>query len=104
MAGIKEGADLDSTCQVVALDTQVGTPLAVIRLAVEVDPVFFPENFPDRLKAVFMRDIETHLAAKGVAKYYFQIAADDTNWQSVVVHDGGIQQSHGPELRFGKPL
>jgi ActR/RegA family two-component response regulator len=101
---IKEGADLDASCQVVALTTQAGTPTAVIRLAVEVDPINLPAEFPDRLKAVFVRDIETHIASKGVTKYYFNIAADDLQWQEIAKTWGAVQVSHSPELRFVKVL
>jgi hypothetical protein len=101
---IREGSDLDATCQIVALDTQAGTPIGVIRLAVEVDPVYFPPDFPDRLKYIFIRDIETHLAAKGVLKYYFQMRPEDIEWQEVAKSWGAIQQSPAPELRFGKTL
>ena len=78
---IKEGSDLDPTCVVLALNTQAGTPLAVVRMAIEVDPVHFPVDFPDRLKATFLRDIETYLSAKGVANYFFNVDANDEAWQ-----------------------
>jgi len=102
--GIKLRSDLQDGCQIVALNTQAGTPLAVIRLAVEVDPVIFPEGFPDRLKAVFLRDIETHLAAKGTMNYYFNVAASDEAWQAVIKTWGAEQVSPGPEIRFKKAL
>lgn len=104
VASIKAEGDLQEGCQVVALTTQAGTPLAVIRAAVEVDPVKFPEDFPDRLKAVFLRDIETHLAAKGAISYYFNIAADNSDWQQVVKTWGAEQISVSPEIRFKKVL
>jgi hypothetical protein len=101
---IRSRADLDPTCVVLALNTQAGVPLAVVRLAVEVDPVVFPEGFPDRLKAVFQRDIETYLAAKGVAHYYFNIDAVDETWQTVAKTWGAEQVSVVPEIRFKKAL
>lgn len=101
---IKLSSDLDPTCAVMALNTAAGVAKCVIRLAVEVDPVYFPEGFPDRLKAVFMRDVETHLAAKGALSYYFNIDAEDSTWQTVVKSWGSEQVSKQPELRFKKIL
>jgi hypothetical protein len=96
--------DIDASTQPIALTTQAGSPVAIIRAAVEVDPVIFPENFPDRLKAVFVRDVETHLAAKGVPYYYFNVAADDEKWQSVIKTWGAQAVSPVPEIRFKKVL
>ena len=101
---MRAGGDLDPTCQVVALTTQSGSPLAVIRLAIEIDPVAFPTDFPDRLKALFIRDIETHLAAKGVTSYYFNVTASDEAWQKTVLNWGAEQVSREPEIRFKKAL
>lgn len=96
--------DIDGTTQPLALTTQAGNPVAIIRAAVEMDPVLFPEDFPDRLKAVFVRDIETHLAAKGVPYYFFNVAADDEKWQSVIKNWGAEAVSPVPEIRFKKVL
>ena len=101
---IKAVADLSEGCLVLALTTQSGVPLAAIRTVVEADPMIFPADFPDRLKAVFVRDIETTLAAKGAPFYYFNIAASDEAWQKVALGWGAEQVSPAPEIRFKKSL
>src|SRR5579859_1330634 len=84
--GLQAKSDLDASCSVLALDTADGTAFAVVRMPVEVDPVYFPEGFSDKLKAFFMRDLETYLSARGAFSYYFNIHADDSNeqWRKVV--------------------
>ena len=101
---IRDNSDLDPSCIVLALDTQVGTALAVVRMPVEVDPVYFPPEFSDKLKVFFMRDIETYLAAKGATSYYFNILAEDEKTIEVMKHWGSEQVSTGKELRFKQTL
>ena len=103
---IKGVSDLDPSCIVLALDTGSGTPLAVVRTAIEVDPVHFPPDFPDRLKMVFMRDVETVLAAKGVDHYYFNIvnAPETQTYRDTMIHWGATPVSEAPETRFKKVL
>lgn len=91
-------------CTVLALDTQEGTPLAVIRTVVEVDPVIYPEKLTDRMKAMFQRDIETVLAAQGVLKYYFNVHVSNDKMLKVAGTLGATQQSSEPEFRFFKVL
>lgn len=106
IAKIKDTSDLGPTCYVLALDTQQGTILGVVRMPVEVDPVYFPEGLSDKLKLFFMRDIETHLSAKGAMSYYFNIVASEENqaWIDTAKNFGAQQVSKVPELRFMKPL
>jgi len=101
---IKAVSDLDSTCIVLALDTAQGAPLAVVRTAIEVDPVIYPPELHDRMKAIFQRDIETVLAAKGVAKYYFNVHVDNAAMLEVAKTLGAVQVSTAPEFRFEKVL
>lgn len=101
---IRLTSDLDPTCIVLALDTPNGTVLSVVRTALEVDPVYFPEGFPDRFKLFFMRDIETFLSAKGALSYYFNVKAEDEQWQSVIKNFGAEQVSPQAEIRFKKML
>jgi|SRR6185437_10021844 len=101
---IKETSDLTPDALVLALDTQAGTPTAVIRTVVEVDPVNFPLGFPDRLKYMFMRDIETFLSAKGVPAYYFNIHSNDPDYIASMTHFGAQQTSTQEEYRFRKTL
>jgi hypothetical protein len=91
-------------CVVLALDTPEGTPLAVIRTAVEVDPVIYPEKLSARWKAMFQRDVETVLAAQGVKKYYFNVHTSNEAMLKVVDTFGAVQQSTEPEFRFVKVL
>jgi len=98
--GIRETSDLDASCVILALDTQAGTALAVVRCPVEVDPVYFPKEFTDRLKLFFMRDIETYLSTKGFASYYFNILADQEDAVNVMKNWGAEVVSKAPELRL----
>jgi hypothetical protein len=101
---IKAVGDIEGS-MVLGLTTEQGVPLAVVRTVVEVDPVIYPEGFNNRLKLVFQRDIETVLAAKGVAKYYFNVHVSNTNMLEVGIKNlGAIQVSTEPEFRFSKVL
>lgn len=101
---IKATSDLDVGCNVVALDTQQGVAKAVIRPCVEVDPMYFPEGMSNKLKMFFGRDIETHLEAKGITHYYFNIATDQEDWQKIVETWGAQRVSSEPEFRYKKIL
>lgn len=96
-----------SDCQgatVLALTTPEGTPMAVVRSVVEVDPLFFPEKLSDRMKAMFIRDVETVLAAQGVHKYYFNVHATNEKMLNYSKHYGATELSTEPEIRFVKVL
>jgi len=97
---IKAVANLDETSIVLALTTQAGVPLAVVRTVVEVDPVVHPEGMSPRLKAIFQRDIETFLSAKGIPSYFFNVHTDNTEMLSVAETLGGFRQSTAPEFRY----
>jgi hypothetical protein len=97
---LKQHTDLDESCMVLALTTQQGSPTAVVRTVVEVDPVVYPEGLHDRMKAMFQRDIETVLAAKGVKEYYFNVSVDNEDMLKVTETLGAFQISKTPELRF----
>lgn len=102
---IKETTDLENdTCLVYALDTQKGTPIAVRRLCVEIDPLVSPPDFGIKLKSLFIRDLETILWGQGVRSYYFNIDATDLEWQDYVKHWGAEQVSGIPMLRFKRTL
>lgn len=97
---IKKGSDLDETCIVLALSTQQGAPIAVVRTAIEVDPVVYPEGLPTRMKAMFQRDIETVLVAKGIKKYYFNVHVSNETMLEIAKTLGAEQMSTEPEYRF----
>lgn len=97
---IRPTADLDPTCIVLALDTAIGPFVCVVRTAIEVDPVYSPEGCTDRQKAMFMRDVETTLAAKGASTYYYNVDASDEQWQKNIQSWGAEKVSLHPEIRF----
>lgn len=103
VATIEKNSDCKG-CMVLALDTPEGTPLAVIRTAVEVDPVIYPEKLSNRMKAMFQRDVETVLAAQGVQSYYFNVHASNERMLEAVKTYGAVEQSTEPEIRFKKVL
>lgn len=87
-----------------ALDIAEGTMYAVVRTAIEVDPVIYPDKTPLRMKIMFQRDIETVLSAQGVQAYFFNVHASNEAMLETVQHIGAVQQSKEPELRFTKVL
>lgn len=101
---IKSESDLDATCKVLALDTAIGTAKAVLRVAVEVDPAYYPEGFGVKQIAMFTHDIENYLWAQNVAAYYFNVNPADEKWVSIVKSWGCEQVSKQPDLRFKKVL
>lgn len=97
---VRKMGDLDDTTIVLALNTQQGVPLAVLRTVTEVDPVIYPPDLPVRMKAMFQRDIETVLAAKGVGKYYFNVHVSNEAMLKVTESLGAERMSTEPEYRF----
>lgn len=103
IAAIKDTSDLDVGCRVVALNTQQGTPIAVMRMCTEINPVHFPENMTTKLKLLFMRDLETVLWGQGVTHYYLQIPANDQEYIDNMRENFKAEQvSPSPELKFKK--
>ena len=94
---IKATSDLVAGSAVVSF----GPDRAVLKNIVELDPMYC-EN--PRRKLVLTTHLETYLRLTGVPQYYFNIAADDTEWQEIVKKFGAEQVSRGPELRFKKVL
>jgi hypothetical protein len=103
---IKGTADLDANCLVVALDTPKGVIKGVIRIATEVDPVYFPDGCEPRYRLLFMRDVENFLLGRGASNYFFNIhATDETkSFRDSVAGWGAKQVSLAPEYRFRKNL
>ena len=101
---IKEHSDIDAGCSVLALDTHLGTGLAVRRVCEEIDPLVCPEEWNTKLRAVFIRDIETVMAAQGIPHYYFNVLVEDEKWQEVIKTWGAEQLSTAPEYRFKRVL
>lgn len=101
---IKDQSDLDSGCSVMALDTHKGTGLAVRRICNEIDPMVAGSDWDTRLRALFVRDLETVMAAQGVQHYYFNVDVADEAWIGVVKNWGAEQVSPVPMLRFKRTL
>jgi hypothetical protein len=106
VAKIREGADFTPASTALAFDNAAtGKPdFAVLRLNLELDPVFFATD-SDRRKALFIWGIETGLRMQGAAHaYYFNIAADNAAWQKVVETFGAERLSPVPEYRYKRSL
>jgi hypothetical protein len=103
---IQKSADLGPGCSVYALDFNEGTGIAVVRQCYEIDPMYLPgDNLgQQRQKVLFQFGLESALAMAGVPHYYFNIAAEDTQFQGLVVKTGAEQVSQSPEFRFKKVL
>ncbi len=101
---IKDKSDLDVGCNVFALDIGKGTGFAIRRVCTEINPMISPESWDLRPRLMFIRDLETVMAAQGATHYYFNVAAEDVEWQENVKHWGAEQVSESLELRFKKIL
>jgi hypothetical protein len=101
---IKENSDLDPTCVILALTTQVGSPLAVRRVSCEIDPMHFPAQMNFRQRFMFIRDIENMLWGQGIERYYFNINAEDEEWRTVVKNWGAEEVSEKPVIRYKRTL
>ena len=101
---IKDKSDLDTGDVVFALDTQKGVGLAVRRLCTEIDPMFPGAEWDTRLRAMFTRDLETVLFSQGGTHYYFNVSADDKDWQHVVETWGAEKVSDRPVIRYKRTL
>ena len=102
---IREGSDLTGTYSVFALDRREGKPhLAVLKPTMELDPVYFSEGCSSAEKTRFIWGLEERMLGGGITKYFFNVSADDKEWQENLRSWGAIQQSPGPELRFARSL
>lgn len=101
---IKDQADLGPGCTVLALDSPSGKTFAVLRQCTEIDPIIAEGDDSSRRKAMMFFGMETGLNMLGVSHYYFNVKADETEWQEVVRKWGAEQVSQSPEFRFKKVL
>lgn len=97
VARIAADSDLTNGSLVVAF----GDDTAVIRMAVELDPLHCES--PKR-KAWFIWGLENWMRLNGVQEYYFNVAADDAEWQQAVEGWGAERTSLTPEFRYKKRL
>lgn len=101
---IRAQADLEMPCQVLALDhTADQASLAVVRQAIELDPVFFGQA-NNMQKARFIYALEERLMGAGIGVYYFNVAESNKEWQDTIRSWGAEQVSPGAELRFKRLL
>ena len=104
IASIATKSDLDFRVpgQVMAFDNHSSNKpdFAVLKQVFEVDPVLFDSETSNKRKALFMWSLMNHLRLNGIPVVYFQIAADDAEWQKSAQSFGVEQVSIVPELRF----
>lgn len=102
---IRKGSDLGPAYTVLAMDRREGKPhLAVLKNTVELDPVYFAPDATTAQRARFIWGLEERLIGAGVRQYFFNVSIDDKEWQQNLRSWGAVQQSPGPELRFGREL
>jgi hypothetical protein len=101
---VKKGSDLGPNSSVLAYDHNGEPHLAVVRTVVEVDPVYYAKDSNTAQKARFIWGLEERMLGAGVLHYYFNVPIEDEEYIKVVKQWGAVQQSHGPELRFGRSL
>lgn len=77
----------------------LGPMRAVWKICNELDPVFF-KGQPVPAMYRFIWGLENIMKGSGVTEYYFQVAADDTDYQKIIEHFGGERQSKSPEYRY----
>lgn len=97
---IKKQADLTPHSTVWAF----GESRAVVRTAMEIDPVIWGENCPDIRKGWFIWGLENMLRGAGASEYYFNIHTDDKKFLSIAEGFGAENISKAPEFRFKKAL
>lgn len=97
---IRKDSDLTNATRVLVFDND----RAVIRMALEVDPVHFAKDTPKHKRALFLWGIENTLRLEGVPEYYFNVRVEDQEFIDTVKGFGAVQVSRGPELRFKKTL
>lgn len=79
---------------------------AVVRMATEIDPVFFAENASVKERMMFIWGLEHMLRGSGanIQEYFFNVGATDDSWQKLVEHWGAEKTSLEPEYRYRKAL
>jgi len=76
---------------------------AVLRTALEIEPVgFAPESSTSR-RFNFIQNLETFARLSGIPEYYFSIVPDDVEWQKTV-EKFGAERISNPVLRYRKNL
>lgn len=107
IAAIQKTSDITPQTSVVMFDNaQTGFPdVAVLRQVFEMDPVLFAKGSNTRRKAQFVWALENSFRIMGTPQaYYFNVRADDMEWQSLVKSWGAEQVSATPEFRMKKLL
>jgi hypothetical protein len=99
-------ADITLTSTVVAFDNKLtGNPdFAVMRQALQVDPVLFAPETSNHRKSIFVWGIENALRINGVPAYYFTISAADEAWQKTVEGWGAEKLNPQPVYFYKRML
>jgi hypothetical protein len=101
---IEATSDLSSALSVVALGEGDRTVCAVIRQALEVDPMVAGNAVNTQRKALFIWGIENALRLQGFKQYYFNVLDSDATYKQIVQSWGAVPVSTAPEIRFKKVL
>lgn len=103
--GIRKGSDLNANSSVLAWDHENGEKdLAVLRPVWELDPVYYAKGSSAGQKTRFIWGLEERLLGANIQHYYFNVPVEDEQYIKIVKEWGAVQQSRGPELRFGRSL
>lgn len=98
---ITDRADLTRASSVVALDTDSGPILGVIRHYTELDPVLFPEGCSDQKKYLFLWGVVGTLRTVNlIPEIYFNVPVDDERWKAILEKGGAESTSNTPEFRY----
>lgn len=103
---IKKEANLGPNCIVLAWDPSPGkTVKVVVRTCMEADPLFFGEGVSRSQKVMFYTLLEHALKfGFGAMEYYFNVGAEDKEWQQILESLGAESISKEPEFRFKKVI
>ena len=101
IAAIQDRADLTDQSRVLSYG---GKDFAVLRTALEIDPMFFHPESSTRRRLTFAQNIETSLRLQGAREYYFNVPITDTKYMQVLKAIGAESISPTPEFRFKKVL
>lgn len=99
---IKEGSDLTGSTSVWAWPNDKGaTDLAVIRQALEIDPVHFAETSGNQRKLMLFWAVCNMLKASGTREVYFNINSEGTeDYQAILEKMGASKLNAKPQYRY----
>jgi hypothetical protein len=102
---IKANSHFTPDTGVYAMDGSKGGPhLAVVRMILAMDPVFFAKDTNTVERSKFVQLMEAVMFGAGLPQYYFNVEASDEHWQKVVESWGAIKVSGVPEFQYKRNL